>query len=172
MGAGLGAWRARFAVVLVVAGCGRAGSEHGVSEVSAAIPGAVAPSDPRPDAALATMADGESAGARSDVAAAEAFAETREAVLADGVEAGFDAYLLRDDVPETVSLERCQAACNNAKRVTLGELSPDIALSMREAIEHAMTRECPHRCVARASVSAVRCIESARTALELAGCPR
>jgi hypothetical protein len=174
-GAAPGARRARFVgfVAVVAAACGRAGPEPAVSEVSVVSTGAAVAG-----AGAAAMVDGGRVDAGPEDAQTDAADEADEvdeadaAAVADGWEPGFDAHARPDDVLETVSLERCQVACDNAKRVTLVELSPDIAPPMREAIERAMTRECPARCVERASVSAVRCIETARTALELAGCPR
>ena len=182
-GAGPGgrrAWSARFAalagVAAIAVACGRAGPESGASEVSVGRTGSgTVPADPLPVTPVTAHGEGDGDGARADGAAGMAGGGEvagAEAASADALDSGFDAYAVPDDAAETVSPERCAAACDNAKRVTLNELPADLAPSMRDAIEHAMTRECPRRCVERASVSAVRCIESARTALELAACPR
>jgi len=74
--------------------------------------------------------------------------------------------------PERVTDETCRAACQNALRLTLGELPEATSVKMREEIARVMDDECPKRCLERGSLASVRCIADAKTALELAACPR
>lgn len=170
---------ARRALVLGVlfAGCG--GADRDASSSRAPVPPSSSPAVVASEAAKAApVAAGPDAEASAaDVMAAEAsvgeVADAVPTVEADATEMGtFDAYAVPGADSDAITAERCRAACDNAKRVTLNELPADIAPTMREAIERAMTRDCPRRCVDRASIESVRCIESARTALEFAACPR
>ena len=74
--------------------------------------------------------------------------------------------------PNQVSEASCKAACQNALRVTLAELPADSAAAMRGEITRALEDTCPSQCVAKGSIDSVRCVAEARTALELAACPR
>ena len=66
--------------------------------------------------------------------------------------------------------ELCRDACANAHRLVLAELPADTAKAMREEVQRALERECPGRCLQRASLDSARCIASAKSALELAAC--
>jgi len=66
--------------------------------------------------------------------------------------------------------ELCREACANAHRLVLAELSADTAKAMREEVQRALERECPGRCMQRASLDSARCIATAKSALELAAC--
>lgn len=77
-----------------------------------------------------------------------------------------------DVPPTTVTRQVCEAACQNALNLTLGELDPGTATAMRAEIEKALVEKCPTQCVERGSLSAVQCVAAAKTALELAACPR
>ncbi len=66
----------------------------------------------------------------------------------------------------------CREACANASRLVLAELPVDSAQAMRDEVERALERECPGRCLQRASVESARCFVGAKSALELAACPQ
>lgn len=66
--------------------------------------------------------------------------------------------------------ELCREACANAHRLVLAELPADTAKAMREEVQRALERECPGRCMQRASLESARCIATAKSALELATC--
>jgi len=66
--------------------------------------------------------------------------------------------------------ELCREACANAHRLVLAELPIDTAKAMREEVQRALERECPGRCLQRASLASARCIATAKSALELAAC--
>lgn len=68
--------------------------------------------------------------------------------------------------------ELCRQACANAHRLVLAELPADTAKAMRDEVGRALERECPGRCLQRASVESARCFVSAKSALELAVCPQ
>lgn len=74
--------------------------------------------------------------------------------------------------PDEVTADACRAACQNALRLTLAELPDAASVRMREEITRTLEADCPTRCVAKGSVASVRCIAAAKTALELAACPR
>lgn len=67
--------------------------------------------------------------------------------------------------------ELCRRACDNALALTLGELPADTSADMRRELERAVSRDCPGRCLQRASAESARCIAEARTTLALAACP-
>jgi hypothetical protein len=67
--------------------------------------------------------------------------------------------------------ELCKEACANAHRLVEAELAADTAKAMREEVERALERDCPGRCLQRASLESARCIAGAKSALELAACP-
>lgn len=66
----------------------------------------------------------------------------------------------------------CREACANAHRLVLAELPVDTAKAMRDEVERALQRECPGRCLQRASIESARCFVGAKSALELAACPQ
>ena len=72
----------------------------------------------------------------------------------------------------TVSREACEAACQNALRVTLAELPAGTAPAMEREIDKALREKCPSQCVDKGSVESVTCVAHAKTGLELAACPR
>lgn len=90
-----------------------------------------------------------------------------DAVAGGGADAVAD-----DDATAAVTREVCASACQNALRVTLGELAADTSAAMRAEIERALKDDCPAQCLARGSLASVTCVAQARTALELAACPR
>lgn len=67
--------------------------------------------------------------------------------------------------------ELCRQACTNAQRLVEAELAADTAEAMRREVERSLARECPGRCLQRASLESARCIAGAKSALELAACP-
>jgi len=67
--------------------------------------------------------------------------------------------------------ELCRLACENALHLVLGELPEDTAKAMRDEVRQAMVRDCPGRCLQRASLESARCGANAKSALELAACP-
>ena len=81
----------------------------------------------------------------------------------------------RDTTPQDTGpplTDLCKAACDNALRVTLAELPAETTGGMRGEITRALETTCPERCTARGSPMSVRCVAEAKTALELAACPR
>jgi len=113
-------------------------------------------------------------------------AELREMVVASDVEDDADSAATAgaavDVVPEVaapsgaqsddVNEVTCKAACQNALHVTLAELPVETTEVMRAELVRVLETTCPSQCVARGSLASVRCVAQARTALELAACPR
>ncbi len=124
-------------------------------------------------------------GVGADGEGDEVRAEAATAVVSAGLGGGgprsaaeIDPPVARDDEGEgarepsivTPLPELCRQACINAQRLVELELSAETAPAMRQEIERALTRDCPGRCLQRASLESARCIATAKSALELAAC--
>ena len=111
---------------------------------------------------------GDGGGSDDGGAVATASAELRSRTVDDAVSA---AGAMREPLVVTPLPELCRLACDNTQRLVLAELPSDTAQAMRDEVERAMAKDCPGRCLQRASLESARCIAQAKTALELAACP-
>lgn len=70
------------------------------------------------------------------------------------------------------SPDECAAACKNALTVTLAAIPEDAKPSLKKELELKLQNECPGRCEKFATKASVACITTAKTAKELALCPK
>lgn len=133
---------------------------------------AAAPAEGTPAAApaegalAAAPAEGTPAAAEGAPAAAPAEAA---AAPAEGAPAATDTPT--EPPKPAVPVEACQAACDNALKITLVELK-DVKPAMRTSIEKKLKEDCPAQCGKSGTPESVACITKATSAAELAACPK
>ncbi|MGM0575465.1 MAG: hypothetical protein ACQEXJ_07015 [Myxococcota bacterium] len=66
----------------------------------------------------------------------------------------------------------CKRVCDHATTLTMKSLPADAGAEMKAEIDKALRESCPRDCLEEGTQAMADCIMAARTALELASCPK
>ena len=115
--------------------------------------------------ATAEAAEGE-APADGDKPA-EAGDGDKPAEAADGAEAGDKA-----EAKSELTEEQCNSACEHATKLSMSAMPENATDDMKAAIQKVLTEGCPANCLKAGTKAQIDCYLAAKTAMDLAACPK
>ena len=102
-------------------------------------------------------AEGDEKKAEGDEKKAEAKAEDEPAA---------------EDVKPKVSEEECKAACAHITTMTMASLPAETKEEAQAKIAEALKERCPIDCLKHGTPESMKCVMAAKTAVDLAACPK
>ena len=123
------------------------------------------------DEAPAEGAEGDKPGEGAEGAEGDKPAEGAEgdkpAEGAEGAEAGD-----KGEAKSELTEEQCKSACEHATKLSMSAMPENATEDMKAAIEKVLTEGCPANCVKAGTKAQVDCYLAAKTAMDLAACPK
>ena len=124
----------------------------------------------------ATTEEGASAEAAPEAESAEGEkpAEADEAApeAAEGAESGDKKPAEGEEAKSELTEEQCKSACEHATKLSMSAMPENATDDMKAAIEKVLTEGCPANCLKAGTKSQVDCYLAAKTAMDLAACPK
>lgn len=71
-----------------------------------------------------------------------------------------------------VTPEECAKACAKASELSLKSLPPEATDEMKKIIAQALDSQCPGKCLKHGTKAKIACVLAAKTAMDLAACPK
>ena len=76
------------------------------------------------------------------------------------------------DVKPKVSEEECKAACAHITTMTMSSLPAETKEEAKAKISEALKERCPADCLKHGTPESMKCVMAAKTAADLAACPK
>lgn len=112
--------------------------------------------------------EGESAEGEKPAEAGEAAAPE----AAEGAESGEEKPAEGEEAKSDLTEEQCKSACEHATKLSMSAMPENATDDMKAAIEKVLTEGCPANCLKAGTKSQVDCYLAAKTAMDLAACPK
>ena len=122
--------------------------------------------------ALTGPACSEEEGAEEGAAAAEEGAEGAEKPADEKAAAAPEGDAPAAESKPLVSEDECKAACAHITTLTMASLPAETKEEAKAKIKEALGERCPIDCLKHGTPEAIKCATVAKTALDLANCPK
>ena len=110
--------------------------------------------------------------APTDAAATEEGAEEKAEGDEKKAEAKAEDEPAAEDVKPKVSEEECKAACAHITTMTMASLPAETKEEAQAKIAEALKERCPIDCLKHGTPESMKCVMAAKTAVDLAACPK